>query len=129
MSDGELQEGQTWEAVAALAHHRIDNLTAIIDVNGQQCDGPMGSVMTIEPVAERLRAFGAVAHDIDGHDPKALRAACAAREPGRPTFIVARTDPSRGLALLQERAPGLHYVRFSSAAEQDRYATALKELT
>ncbi len=129
MSDGEMQEGQTWEAVAALSHHRIDNLTAIIDVNGQQCDGTTPTVMTVEPAVERLRAFGAVAHEIDGHDPDALRAACAARQPGRPTFVVARTDPARGIPLLHERAPGLHYVRFTSADERDRYAVALKELT
>ena len=129
MSDGELQEGQTWEAVAALVHHRIDNLTAIIDVNGQQCDGPMDTVMTVEPIAERLRAFGATAHDVDGHRPEELRRACAQRTPGRPTFVVARTDPARGLPLLEERAPGLHYVRFASADERSRYAVALEELT
>ncbi|MEJ7798934.1 MAG: 1-deoxy-D-xylulose-5-phosphate synthase N-terminal domain-containing protein [Ilumatobacter sp.] len=127
MSDGELQEGQTWEAVAALCHHRIDNLTAIIDVNAQQCDGPMDTVMTVEPIAERLRAFGATAHDIDGHDPAALRTASDNRSTGKPTFVIARTDPTRGISILDERAPQLHYVRFSSPQERQRYAEAYEE--
>lgn len=127
MSDGELQEGQTWETVAALHHHRIDNITAIIDVNGQQCDGLMSSVMTVEPIVERLRAFGATAHQIDGHDPAALRAACADREQGRPTFVVARTDPTRGIPLLERRSPLLHYVRFASAEERATYRETLEQ--
>ncbi|WP_242470568.1 1-deoxy-D-xylulose-5-phosphate synthase N-terminal domain-containing protein [Thiococcus pfennigii] len=72
LSDGELQEGQAWEAFAALAHHRLGNVGVYIDANAQQCDGPMTAVMTIEPLAERLRAFGAEVHEVDGHDPEAL---------------------------------------------------------
>lgn len=127
MSDGELQEGQTWEAVATLHHHGIDNLTAVIDVNGQQCDGPMDMVMSVEPIAERLRAFGATAHDIDGHDSEALIAACGDRRPGHPTFVIARTDPTRGMPLLEQRAPFLHYVRFTSADERETYRKAFEE--
>jgi transketolase len=129
MSDGELQEGQTWETVAALRHHRIDNLTAIIDVNGQQCDGPMQTVMNVEPIVERLRAFGATAHEIDGHHPDALEEACAARQAGRPTFVVARTDPMRGMPVLRDRAPLLHYVRFGDASERETYREALAGMT
>jgi transketolase len=79
MSDGEFQEGQTWEAFAALAHHRIGNLGVYIDANAQQCDGAMADVMTIEPLAERLRAFGAEVHEVDGHDADALAAPARAR--------------------------------------------------
>lgn len=128
MSDGELQEGQTWEAVASMAHHRIDSVTAIIDVNGQQCDGLMGSVMQIEPIADRLRAFGATVHEIDGHDIAALRAASADREIGKPTFIIARTDPKRGMPVLANREPFFHYVRFSSLAEREQYRDALEAM-
>ncbi len=128
LSDGEFQEGQTWETIAALSHHGIDNLTALVDVNGQQCDGPMDGVMAIEPLARRIEAFGGVAHDVDGHDPDAIVAAADdQRRPGSPTFVLGRTDPCRGIDLLQERAPLLHYVRFSSAEEKARYATTLEE--
>ena len=84
MSDGEFQEGQTWEAFAALAHHRLGNLGVYIDANAQQCDGPMTSVMTIEPLADKLRAFGAEVHEVDGHDPDAL--AAPALNPPNPPF-------------------------------------------
>jgi transketolase len=129
MSDGEFQEGQTWEAVSALAYHGIGNITAVVDVNGQQCDGPMETVMTIEPLAERVRSFGAIAHEVDGHDPEALAAAVADRQPDRPTFVLGRTDPARGVDVLRERAPLLHYVRFTSDAEKARYVAAQEELS
>lgn len=127
LSDGEFQEGQTWEAIAAMAHHGIDNLTAVVDVNGQQCDGPMERVMTIEPLAERIETFGAVAHDVDGHDPQALVAAATDRREGRPTFVLARTDPRRGVVPLGERDL-LHYLRFTDDDEKARYAAVLADL-
>jgi transketolase len=129
MSDGEFQEGQTWETISALSHHGIGNLTAVVDVNGQQCDGPMDTVMTVEPLAERIRSFGAVAHDVDGHDPEALATAVADRRPDRPSFVLGRTDPARGVDILRDRAPLLHYVRFSSDEEKSRYAAAQQELS
>ncbi|MGW2520705.1 1-deoxy-D-xylulose-5-phosphate synthase N-terminal domain-containing protein [Streptomyces sp. NPDC001617] len=128
MSDGEFQEGQTWEAIAALAFHGLDNVTVVVDANGQQCDGAMDTVMQTEPLAARITAFGGLAREVDGHDPAALTAACAPAA-GRPLFVVARTDPARGVPLLAERAPLLHYLRFASAAEKDRYTQAFKELT
>lgn len=129
MSDGELQEGQTWEAFAALAHHRIGNLGVYIDANAQQCDGAMGDVMTIEPLAERLRAFGAEVHEVDGHDSDALTAAAAGFGNGdRPLAVIARTDPCRGIDLMRERAPKLHYVRFKSDAEFRSYDALLQRL-
>jgi transketolase len=145
MSDGEFQEGQTWEAFAALAHHRIGNLGVYIDANAQQCDGPMTEVMTIEPLADRLRAFGAEGHEVDGHDIEALAAPALARLAGaatasesaprhqaepaptdRPLVVIARTDPCRGIELLRERAPKLHYLRFKTQAEQDAYEDLLE---
>jgi transketolase len=128
MSDGEFQEGQTWEAVAALSHHGVDNLTVLVDVNGQQCDGPMEQVMTIEPLARRIEVFGGVAHDVDGHDPTAITTAATDRREGHPTFVLGRTDPCRDVEVLRDRAPLLHYVRFASADEKARYVAALEEL-
>lgn len=129
MSDGEFQEGQTWEAFAALAYHRLGNIGIYVDANAQQCDGPMDSVMGIEPLADRLRAFGAEVHEVDGHDPEAL--ASPAREMAgrdRPLVVIARTDPCRGLEQLRERAPKLHYVRFKSEAEFQTYRSLLETL-
>ncbi len=129
MSDGELQEGQTWEAFAALAHHRIGNLGVYIDANAQQCDGAMADTMTIEPLAERLRAFGAEVHEVDGHDSDALAAPAADFGGGdRPLVVIARTDPCRGVELMRARAPRLHYLRFKSDAELQAYAALLATL-
>ena len=127
LSDGEFQEGQTWEAFAALAHHGIGNLGVYIDANAQQCDGAMGEVMTIEPLAERLRAFGAEVHEVDGHDSAALAAPAAGFGAGqRPLAVIARTDPCRGIPLLHERGPKLHFVRFKSDAEFGAYEDLLE---
>lgn len=127
MSDGELQEGQTWEAFQALAFHRLDTVRVIVDVNEAQCDGPMDRVMTIEPIADRLRAFGASVDVVDGHDLTALLTAMR-RETGAPHVVLAYTDPVRGLPLLAERRPVLHYLRFTGDAERDAYAQAYAEL-
>lgn len=129
MSDGEFQEGQTWEAFAALAYHGIDNLGAFVDVNAQQCDGLMTSVMNIEPLADRLRAFGANVHEVDGHDPQALADAAQARVEGKPLVVLAKTDPCRDMELLRQRAPKLHYVRFKSDEERRSYEQVLAEMS
>lgn len=128
MSDGELQEGQTWEAMASLRHHRIDNLGIYVDVNAQQCDGEVEQVMEVEPLAERLRAFGAEVREVDGHDVDALVEA-AAMERGRPLVVLCRTDPCRGLSLLRQRAPKLHYVRFHGDEEIQAFEQVLAEMS
>jgi transketolase len=118
MSDGEFQEGQTWEAFAAMSHHGIDNLSAICDVNGQQVDGAMKDVLDIGDIAARVRAFGAHVEDVDGHDIAALRDACSVRVTGKPTIVLARTTPWQGMDYLQKKAPRIHYVRFQN--DEDR---------
>jgi len=128
MSDGEFQEGQTWEAVAALSYHRISNLGVYIDANGQQCDGTMDSVMNVEPLANRLRAFGAEVHEVDGHDVDALAAPADHAREGKPLVVLARTDPCRGMELLRRRAPKLHYVRFKSEQEFQAYEEVLAQM-
>ena len=123
MSDGEFQEGQTWEAFQALAFHGLDRIRVLVDVNGGQCDGPMDSVMRIEPLASRLEAFGASVDSVDGHDVTALHEALD-RETGRPHVVLAYSDPTRGVPLLEERRPVLHYLRFTGPEERDRYRAA-----
>jgi len=129
MSDGEFQEGQVWEALGSFAHHQIDNLAVVVDVNAQQCDGPMLAVMNVEPLADRLRAFGADAHVVNGHDPIALATAAEARTPGKPLVILAQTDPCRDIDLLKSRAPKLHYVRFKSDEERRAYEQVLAQMS
>ena len=127
MSDGEFQEGQTWEAFQAAAFHKLDKLRVIVDVNQGQCDGPMDSVMSIKPLVGRVKAFGWSASVVDGHDLDAITQACAL-ETGHPHVVLCYTDPVRGLPLLNERRPVLHYLRFKSKEEQAKYELAYKEM-
>jgi transketolase len=125
LSDGELQEGQAWEAIAALRFHELDAVGIVVDANGQQCDGPIDAVMSVEPLAERLRAFGAAVCEVDGHDVAALCAAACAPHPGRPLVVLGRTDPCRGVELLRARAPKLHYLRLRNETERAQYQALL----
>ena len=113
VSDGELQEGQTWEAAMFAGHHRLDRLTVLLDANNSQVDGPVDSVTTIEPIADKWRAFGWDAHDVDGHDVAALHAALGeAAASKRPTVVVARTSTLHGIDALPDDADG-HFIKLS----------------
>ncbi len=125
MSDGEFQEGQTWECLAAMAHHGIDNIRVIVDVNRQQCDGAMSSVLDLGDLSGRVAAFGATCRSIDGHDLEAMRNAADSAEPGKPLIILANTSPFQGMNFLKKRFPRLHYVRFKSAEERLEMQAAL----
>lgn len=125
MSDGEVQEGQTWEAVQAARHHGIENLYAIMDVNDQQCDGAMSSVMEVGDIRRKFIEFGAACVEIDGHDLQAMRDALSVPHDGRPLIILARTSPFHSMPILQERFPRLHYLRFKSEDERARFNIAI----
>ena len=125
MSDGEVQEGQTWEAVQACAHHGIDSVMAIMDVNDQQCDGAMSSVMEVRDIRAKFETFGAVCVEIDGHDISAMRDAVRVAHAGKPLVILARTSPFHAMPILEERFPRLHYLRFKSEDERARFNTAI----
>lgn len=125
MSDGEFQEGQTWECLAAMAYHRIDNIRVVVDVNRQQCDGAMSSVLDLGDLAARVGAFGVTCQSVDGHDLEALRNAAASAEPGKPLIILANTSPYQGMNFLKKRFPRLHYVRFKTAEERLEMQAAL----
>ena len=112
MSDGELEEGQTWEAVQALAFYKLDNVIVYVDVNGQQVDGLTKDVMNIEPIDARLTGFGASAVKVDGHDVEALANAVDQKEKNKPLFILCYTNPAEGIPMLEKRKPHLHFVRF-----------------
>ncbi len=128
LGDGELQEGQTWEAILSMASLRLGNMKVLVDVNGQQVDGRVEEIMGLEPLAQKFEAFGCAVAKVDGHDLDALRDACATPHPGRPLVVLGYTEPFRGIPLLRERHPFLHYVRFRSEAERDRYREALADM-
>lgn len=129
MSDGEWQSGQNWEALQAISYHHLDNLGIYIDANGQQCDGAMVDVMNIEPLADRLTAFGAKVYKVDGHDLDMLvKPILEPVQQGKPLIVIADTIPWRGIEILKERYPKLHYVRFLTEQEREQYAAILKSL-
>ncbi len=128
MSDGEFQIGQTWEALQAMSHHMLDNVLIYVDVNGFQCDGKMCTVMDIEPLDKRLEAFGARVFRVNGHDIKRLAEVGELTPDGRPIVVLCDTDAARGLTVLKSRAPKMHYVRFTSEEEKNRYIAAYSEL-
>lgn len=126
MSDGELQEGQTWECFANMAFHRIANVSVVIDVNAQQCDGAMSTVGYMGDWIARLRSFGADAVEVDGHDLAAMRAALSRRAEDRPVVTLMRTSPYQGMDdALKKRFPRLHYVRFQSSEERRELARSV----
>jgi transketolase len=125
VSDGELQEGQIWEAAMSAGHHHLDNLVLLVDNNRMQADGDPADVTGVEPVPEKLAAFGFAASRIDPHSFEAIREAFArARDTaGRPTALVCQTIPGRGVPSF-EVYEKVHYIR----AEPAVWARALEEL-
>lgn len=106
LGDGELQEGQVWEAAMAAAHYRLDNLCAMVDVNALQIDGEVAKVMNVSPIADKFRAFGWHAIEIDGHDMGAVLTALDKAEDikGKPTVIVAATVKGKGVSIFEHKA-------------------------
>lgn len=112
LSDGELQEGATWEAAMAAAHYHLDNLFAFIDCNNQQADGPPSHVMNVEPVHEKWKAFGWDAQRIDGNNIGAIVKAIskAKRTAGKPHAIVLDTLMGKGVRAFEMREKN-HFIR------------------
>ncbi|RWF44678.1 MAG: transketolase [Mesorhizobium sp.] len=126
LSDGELGEGSTWEAAMSAAHHRLDNLIAIVDFNNQQADGPSTAMLSSEPVTDKFEAFGWHAQRVDGNDIDAVREAfdCARslKEP-RPRMIICDTRMAKGVPFLESRDV-THFIR----VEPHEWALALEAL-
>lgn len=124
ISDGELEEGQLWEAALFAGHHQLSNLTVVLDANDSQVDGPVSSITTIEPIAAKFEAFGWSAYDVDGHDAAAVTAALesAVADP-RPSVVIGRTSTMHGLSVLPECADG-HFIKLPA----DLAAAAIAEL-
>lgn len=105
LGDGELHEGQVWEAALGAAHHRVRKLIAIVDRNDHSLDGQIDGVTKIEPVLEKWRAFGWEAHEVDGHDVSALlpllRALAADTQRECPAVVVAHTVKGKGISYME----------------------------
>jgi transketolase len=126
VSDGEMEEGQLWEAAVFAAHHRLARLTVLLDANNSQVDGPVDSITTIEPIADKWAAFGWHVQDLDGHDIDAVSAALSAAdaETERPSVLVCRTSTVHGLDCLPPDADG-HFIKLPP----DLATAAVEELT
>lgn len=125
MGDGEIKEGQIWEAAMSAAKYKLDNLCGIVDVNGLQIDGRTADVMPSEPLDAKFAAFGWNVIKADGHDFDSLRAALAAAkaEKGRPSVILAKTVKGKGVSFM-ENDPGWH----GKAPNAEQYEQAMTEL-
>ena len=125
LGDGEIQEGQCWEAFMFAAHYNLDNFVAIIDNNGLQIDGNVADVMSPYPIVDKLEAFGFHVVAIDGHDFDAIEAAMnSARETkGKPTAIVMKTVKGKSVSFMENNA-GWH----GKAPNDAEYEQAMNEL-
>lgn len=125
LGDGEIQEGQVWEAIMFAAHHKLDNLCLILDYNGLQIDGDVEKVAGLEPIDEKLRSFGCEVAVADGHDFESLETAFNdARECScKPFAIIARTTKGKGVSFMENQA-GWH----GKAPNAEQYQKAMDEL-
>lgn len=125
LGDGEIDEGEAWEAFMFAAHYALDNLCVIIDLNGLQIDGPTREVMNTDSVSEKMRAFGFHVVEIDGHSfddmEKAFEAFRACKD--RPTAILMRTHKGKGVSFMEDSAAW-----HGSAPNDEQYEQAMSEL-
>ena len=123
--DGELQEGIVWEAAMQAAHRKLDNLVAIVDLNGLQIDGKVSDVKCVCPVDEKFRSFGWNVINVDGHNFEELTTAFkeAKSSEGVPTAIIAHTHKGKGVSFMEDNA-GWH----GKAPSDEELATAIEEL-
>jgi transketolase len=133
LGDGEIQEGQVWEACMAAAHYKLDNLVAFLDHNGLQIDGKISEVMSPEPVADKFRSFGWKVLVADGHDLTQIMDALdeAKKIKGQPVMVIAETVKGKGVSFM-ENAAGWHGTapnkeqRDQAVAELDEYLAKLE---
>ncbi len=123
--DGEMQEGQVWEALMAAPKFRLDNLTLIVDSNNGQIDGHVSEIMPLEPLAEKLRSFNWDTRCVDGHDLEALDHAFTAVKAvrDRPQAIVAKTIKGKGVSFMEDQIAW-----HGKAPNKDEAEKALKEI-
>ena len=125
LGDGECGEGQVWEAAMFASHYKLENLTAFVDVNGLQIDGPTAEVMNSAPLDEKFKAFGWNVITIDAHDFDQIDAAVKAADEtkGRPTCIICNSVKGKGVSFMENKV-NWH----GSAPKQEQYEIAMAEL-
>lgn len=125
LGDGELPEGSNWEAALSAAHHRLDNLCAIVDCNGLQITAPTNEVCNTEPLDQKFLSFGWAVRIVDGHDFAALEEAFKALpfESGKPSVIIAKTVKGKGVSFMENNLKWHHGV-----PSVEQYHQALEEL-
>ena len=125
LGDGEIQEGQVWEACMFAAHYKLDNLCVIIDNHGLQIDGDIAKVMSPYPIDKKLEAFGFHVETIDGHDFDAIASALdtAKTVKGQPSAIIMKTVKGKGVSFMENQASW-----HGSAPNDEQYAVAMAEL-
>ena len=125
LGDGEVQEGQIWEAAMTSAHYKLDNLIAFLDNNGLQIDGDLEDVMGVSPLDDKWKAFNWDVQVIDGHDFNAILSAveAAKAKKGQPSIIIAKTVKGKGVSFMENKAEW-----HGSAPSTDQLAQALEEL-
>ena len=125
LSDGEMDEGSNWEALLFAAHHKLDNLVAIIDYNKLQSLTSVAQTLGLEPLVDKLAAFGCSVIEVDGHDHNALRTALntVKRSTGRPNIVLAHTVKGRGVSFMENKVEW-HY----KSPNKDEFILALNEL-
>ncbi|MFQ6052962.1 MAG: transketolase [Candidatus Bathyarchaeia archaeon] len=106
LGDGELDEGQVWEAALSASHHGLDNLIAVVDRNHYQLSGRTENIKSLEPLGEKWRAFGWEAREADGHDPGSILDALESCDlsDGRPSVVIARTRKGKGVSFMEGNA-------------------------
>lgn len=124
LGDGEINEGSVWEAAMSAAHHRLDNLVAVVDYNKLQSYGPTAEVMNLEPLLEKWRSFGFCALEVNGHDVVALQRALAhvPQTAGQPTALIAHTIKGKGISFAENRPEWHHKSNFKPQDIQDLYS-------
>ena len=125
LGDGEIEEGQVWEAAMFAAHYKLDNVTAFLDFNGLQIDGNIADVMNSNPIDEKFKAFNWNVITIDGHDYDQIRNAIeeAKTVKGKPTIIIAKCIKGKGVSFMENQASW-----HGSAPNQEQFEQAIKEL-
>ena len=123
LSDGEMDEGSNWEALMFAAHHKLSNITAIIDYNKLQSLDSIANTLGLEPLVDKLKAFGCSVHEIDGHNHQQLADALTSIASDQPTAIVAHTTKGKGVSFMENRVEW-HYKN----PNDEQLALALAEL-